>query len=159
MKSQHLPQPAVAPNVTIPDFPNLTPMLVMPFSQFKSQGRIMKSVKSWRDEALAKGWLVAFEGDSGKVAIFISHTCAHALLLYMQRSGCLDSTTAQPSRYNLAAVCSFAMVRSLRQLVGSHVHGRDQRPERCIRQGQPGLHGGLPKGGENRTRKRVAPLL
>ena len=36
----------------------------------------MKSVKSWRDEALAKGWLVEFKEGSGKVAIFISHTCA-----------------------------------------------------------------------------------
>ena len=61
---------------SLPDFPNLTAMLVMPFRQFVAQGRIMKSVKSWRDEALAKGWLVEFKEGSGKVAIFISHTCA-----------------------------------------------------------------------------------
>ena len=32
-----------------------TPMLVMPFRNFKAQGRIMKSTKAWRDEALAAG--------------------------------------------------------------------------------------------------------
>ena len=32
-----------------------TPMLVMPFGVFKAQGRIMKSTKAWRDEALAAG--------------------------------------------------------------------------------------------------------
>ena len=47
--------------------------------RFREQGRIMKSVKSWRDEALAKGWLVAFEEGAGKVAIFISHTYARTL--------------------------------------------------------------------------------
>ena len=49
-------------------------MLVMPFLQFKAQGRIMKSVQKWRDEALAQGWLVEFKEGEGKVAIFISHT-------------------------------------------------------------------------------------
>ena len=73
------PDVEVHEDSTIPDFPNLTPMLVMPFRQFVAQGRIAKSVKSWRDEALAKGWLVAFEEGTGKVAIFISHTYAHAL--------------------------------------------------------------------------------
>ena len=60
----------------VPEFPNLTPMLVMPFRQFVAQGCIKKSVKSWCDEALEKGWLVEFKEGSGKVAIFISHTYA-----------------------------------------------------------------------------------
>ena len=64
---------------SLPAFPSLTAMLVMPFRRFRAQGRIIKSVKSWRDEALAKGWLVAFEEGTGKVAIFISHTYARAL--------------------------------------------------------------------------------
>ena len=51
-----------------------TPMLVMPFGVFKAQGRIMKSTKAWRDEALAAGSLVVHEEGSGKVVIFISHT-------------------------------------------------------------------------------------
>ena len=36
-------------------FEMTTPMLVMPFGVFKAQGRIMKSTKAWRDEALAAG--------------------------------------------------------------------------------------------------------
>jgi hypothetical protein len=55
-------------------FDLLTPMLVMPFSVFKAQGRIMKSVKVWRDQALAAGSLVVYEEGSGKVVIFVSHT-------------------------------------------------------------------------------------
>ena len=55
-------------------FDLLTPMLVMPFSVFKAQGRIMKSTKVWRDQALAAGSLVVYEEGSGKVVIFISHT-------------------------------------------------------------------------------------
>ena len=62
------------------DFEMSTPMLVMPLSIFKQQGRICKSTKAWRDEALRKGWLVAHvtaAGDKppapGKV-VFISHT-------------------------------------------------------------------------------------
>ena len=51
-----------------------TPMLVMPFGVFKAQGRIMKSTKAWRDEALAAGLLFEHEEGSGKVVIFISHT-------------------------------------------------------------------------------------
>ena len=51
-----------------------TPMLVMPFGVFKAQGRIMKSTKAWRDEALAAGSLVVHEEGSGKIVIFISHT-------------------------------------------------------------------------------------
>lgn len=58
----------------IPEFDLLTPMLVMPYSRFKEQGRIMKSVKGWRDEALTKGWLIEHTKGSGKSAIFISHT-------------------------------------------------------------------------------------
>tara|TARA_B110001452_G_scaffold264878_1_gene268616 strand:- start:10 stop:1203 length:1194 start_codon:yes stop_codon:yes gene_type:complete len=62
------------------DFELSTPMLVMPFRVFKKQGRIVKSTKTWRDEALSKSWLVAHvktAGDvpaPGKVVIFISHT-------------------------------------------------------------------------------------
>ena len=55
-------------------FDLLTPMLVMPFGVFKAQGRIMKSTKVWRDEALAAGSLVVHEEGSSKTAIFISHT-------------------------------------------------------------------------------------
>ena len=55
-------------------FEQTTPMLVMPFSVFKAQGRIMKSTKVWRDQALAAGSLVVHEEDSGKTVIFISHT-------------------------------------------------------------------------------------
>ena len=51
-----------------------TPMLVMPFGVFKAQGRIMKSTKAWRDEALAAGSLVKHEEGSGQIVIFISHT-------------------------------------------------------------------------------------
>ena len=55
-------------------FDLLTPMLVMPFGVFKAQGRIMKSTKVWRDQALAAGSLVVHEEGSSKTAIFISHT-------------------------------------------------------------------------------------
>ena len=55
-------------------FEQTTPMLVMPFSVFKAQGRIMKSTKVWRDQALAAGSLVVHEEGSGKVVIFVSHT-------------------------------------------------------------------------------------
>ena len=51
-----------------------TPMLVMPFGVFKAQGRIMKSTKAWRDEALANRSLVVHEGNSRQIVIFISHT-------------------------------------------------------------------------------------
>ena len=66
-----------APRFKMPELEYSTPMLVMPYRQFKAQGRIMKSVKKWRNEALAKEWLVEFEVGSGKVAIFISHTWWH----------------------------------------------------------------------------------
>ena len=49
-------------------------MLVMPYGEFKAQGRIMKSVKQWRDQARASGSLVVYEKGSGKIAIFVSHT-------------------------------------------------------------------------------------
>ena len=55
-------------------FEMTTPMLVMPFGVFKAQGRIMKSTKAWRDEALAAGSLVEHEEGSSQIAIFISHT-------------------------------------------------------------------------------------
>jgi len=50
------------------------PMLLMPFLRFKEQGRIEKSIKTWRDEALSKGWLVEYDEASGKIVIFVSHT-------------------------------------------------------------------------------------
>ena len=62
-----LPKGAVA-------FEETTPMLVMPFEQFKAQGRIFKSTKAWREEALQKQWLVVYDESSGKVVIFVSHT-------------------------------------------------------------------------------------
>ena len=43
-----------APRFKMPELEYSTPMLVMPYPQFKAQGRIMKSVKKWRNEALAK---------------------------------------------------------------------------------------------------------
>jgi hypothetical protein len=49
-------------------------MLVMPFEQFKAQGRICKSTKAWREEAFEKEWLVKYDEGSGKVVIFVSHT-------------------------------------------------------------------------------------
>jgi len=55
-------------------FEQTTPMLVMPFGAFKAQGRIMKSTKVWRDQALAAGSLVEHKEGSGKVVIFVSHT-------------------------------------------------------------------------------------
>ena len=57
-----------------PEFESTTPMLVMPFEQFKAQGRICKSTKAWRDEAFEKEWLVKYDESSGKVVIFVSHT-------------------------------------------------------------------------------------
>ena len=62
-----LPKGAVA-------FEETTPMLVMPFEQFKAQGRICKSTKAWREEAFEKKWLVEYDESSGKVVIFVSHT-------------------------------------------------------------------------------------
>jgi len=76
-----------------PVFEMSTPMLVMPYTTFKEQGRICKSTAEWRNEALAEGWLVehakvvggsgkvqagVLDGTvvvtEGKVVIFISHT-------------------------------------------------------------------------------------
>ena len=51
-----------------------TRMLLMPFLRFKQQGRIYKSIKTWRDEALSQGWLVEYDEASGKIVIFVSHT-------------------------------------------------------------------------------------
>ena len=78
----------------LPTFEISTPMLVMPFPQFKQQGRISKSVAAWRNEALKSGalikyaWVIGGTGKvnedgtldgtleilPGKIAIFISHT-------------------------------------------------------------------------------------
>ena len=57
-----------------PEFESTTPMLVMPFEQFKAQGRIFKSTKAWREEALQKQCLVVYDESSGMVVIFVSHT-------------------------------------------------------------------------------------
>ena len=85
-------------DVTEPAFELSTPMLTMPFPILKDQGRIFKSTKEWRTEALQKGWLVVHakvEGGTGKVVdgvldgtlvitsegkvvIFLSHTCTRA---------------------------------------------------------------------------------
>ena len=65
---------AASASTAAPEFEYLTPMLVMPFAQFKRQGRIMKSVAKWRDEALREGWLVEYDKDSRKIVIFVSHT-------------------------------------------------------------------------------------
>ncbi len=48
------------------DFPLLTPMLVMPFAQFKKQGCIAKSTAGWRK----KGLLVEYR--EGLVVVFVS---------------------------------------------------------------------------------------
>merc|ERR1719197_265699 len=63
-----------------PEFPMTTPMLVSPWRAFKAQGRIFKSVKAWRDAALADGRLVEYvpsddaPGKKRLRVIFISHT-------------------------------------------------------------------------------------
>ena len=50
------------------------PMLLMPFLRFKQQGRIYKSTKTWRDEALSQGWLVEYDEASGKIVdIHLAH--------------------------------------------------------------------------------------
>jgi len=56
------------------DFEYSTPMLAMPFLRFKEQGRIYKSIKTWRDKALSEGLLVEYDKASGKIVIFVSHT-------------------------------------------------------------------------------------
>ena len=51
-----------------PAFELSTPMLVMPFNTFKAQGRINKSVKTWREPAIKDGRLVEYvkvKGGSG----------------------------------------------------------------------------------------------
>ena len=62
-----------------PDFDIFTPMLVMPFLVFRQQGRIFKSVKPWRDEAMAQGRLVEYDKAGKKKNIFISHTSSSML--------------------------------------------------------------------------------
>ena len=65
---------------TAPNFELSTPMLVSPFLAFEEQGRICKSVKAWRDAALADGRLIEYvrtadEPPKKKLTIiFISHT-------------------------------------------------------------------------------------
>ena len=66
------------------DFELQTPMLVMPYAAFKAQGRIFRSVKAWREEALRDGRLVvhaeAGRDHRGKIVVFISHTWWDRLL-------------------------------------------------------------------------------
>ena len=79
-QEQHLPLDHTDDPVAALDFELSAPMLVMPFATFKRQGRIFKSVKSWRDAALVDGRLVVYVKDArdipapGRVVIFISHT-------------------------------------------------------------------------------------
>jgi hypothetical protein len=42
--------PGGGPTGDVPQFEELTDMLVMPLSKFKEQGRICKSTKAWRAE-------------------------------------------------------------------------------------------------------------
>ena len=56
-----------------------TPMLVMPFGIFKAQGRIMKSTKAWRDEALAAGSLVEHKEGSSQIVILSKVRAGYAL--------------------------------------------------------------------------------
>ena len=67
-------KPGGDPLAVLDTFEYSTPMLAMPFLRFKQQGRIFKSTKAWRDEALSKGWLVKYDEASGKIVIFVSHT-------------------------------------------------------------------------------------
>ena len=80
-----------------PEFEMSTPMIVMPFTAFKEQGRICKSMEAWRRTAREKKALVEFarveygtgkvnrdgtlDGTlvvaEGKVAIYISHAWWH----------------------------------------------------------------------------------
>jgi len=64
----------VDPLAVLDSFEYSAPMLLMPFLRFKEQERIFKSTKTWRDEALSKGWLVEYDEASGKIVIFVSHT-------------------------------------------------------------------------------------
>jgi len=72
--NRHIPLDHANDPVAALDFELSTPMLVMPFLHFKEQGRIFKSTKTWRDEALGKGCLVTYDKASGKIVIFVSHT-------------------------------------------------------------------------------------
>ena len=78
--SKHIPLDHADDPVAALDFEYSIPMLLMPFLRFKEQGRIFKSTKTWRDEAIEKGWLVVHVKDAsdrpapGRVVIFISHT-------------------------------------------------------------------------------------
>ena len=47
----------------------------MPLAVFKGQGKICKSERKWREQALAQGWLVEYSSDL--VCIFISHRWWH----------------------------------------------------------------------------------
>ncbi len=70
---------APAPRPSLPEFDCPAPMLVMPLRQFQAQGRIVKSTKAWREEAMEKKWLIEYKEGSGKIAIYVSHMCAHTI--------------------------------------------------------------------------------
>ena len=62
---------------SVPTFPEPAPMMLMPYPIFKKQGRIMKSLKPWREEVRAEGRMVQFDPKTHKV-IFVSHTVSSA---------------------------------------------------------------------------------
>ena len=71
---QELPlQPA---STQQPEFELLTPMLVMPFSVWRQQGRICKSTAEWREEAFRRSWLV--EATAQHICVFVSHRWWHS---------------------------------------------------------------------------------
>ena len=60
------------------DFELAAPMLVMPYMRFKEQGRIWKSTRTWRADALRNGWLLTHEpGVGGLVTVYVSHRWWH----------------------------------------------------------------------------------
>ena len=128
-----------------PAFELSTPMLVMPFLSFRAQGRICKSTKAWREEALQKQWLVVYDESSGMVVIFVSHTCAAPSHRH-RYSPHPPGTSLDPPTSVLSLALSPLARRSYRperspaaplprsvQVVGPRLYGRDQRPEGRVR--------------------------
>ena len=104
-------------------------MWLMPYKIFKQQGRIMKSLKAWREEAKAKGWLVQFDPEKHKV-VFISHTASRA-----QEPG---SRAAHRAPFLCPNPCLVAGRLTLpccvlASVVGPRVYGRIERPWQSIR--------------------------
>ena len=98
------PSVATVDPVAALGFTQSTPMLVMSFTRFKGQGRIFKSVKKWRDEALREGWLVKYDKTMGKVVVFISHTCApsHSYFADAQQPALPNEAARLPFRSSFA---------------------------------------------------------